>query len=99
MNDEQKYLFDLNGYLVLQQVVPPETVDASNRVLDRLETMDPDDFPEPLVLGQEKTPENLYISNILEADPVFRPLIDLPETLDVVETVTGTRGCTCTALP
>ena len=89
MNDEQKYLFDLNGYLVLQQVVPPETIDASNRVLDRLETMDPDDFPEPLVLGQEKTPENLYISNILEADPVFRPLIDLPETLDVVETVTG----------
>ena len=47
------------------------------------------DFPEPLVLGQEKTPEDLYISNILEADPVFRPLIALPETLDVVETVTG----------
>ena len=89
MNDEQKYLFDLNGYLVLEQVVPPETVDGCNRVLDRFETMDPDDFPEPLVLGEEKTPENLYISNILEADPVFRPLVDLPEVLDVVETVTG----------
>ena len=47
MNDEQKYLFDLNGYLVLEQVVPPATVDSCNRVLDRLETMDPDDFPEP----------------------------------------------------
>ena len=89
MNDEQKYLFDLNGYLVLEQVVPPATVDSCNRVLDRLETMDPDDFPGPLVLGQEKTAENLYISNILESDPVFRPLIDLPETLDVVATVTG----------
>ena len=101
MNDEQKYLFDLNGYLVLEQVVPRETVDGCNRVLDRFETMDPDDFPEPLVLGTEKTSENLYISNILESDPVFRPLIilesdpvfrpliDLPEILDAVETVTG----------
>ena len=89
MNDEQKYLFDLNGYLVLEQAVPPEVVRDCNRVLDRLETMDPADFPEPLVLGTEKTAENLYISNILEADPVFAPLIDLPEVLDVVETVTG----------
>ena len=89
MNDEQKYLFDLQGYLVLNSVVPAPVIAACNEVLDRLEPMAPEDFPDPLVLGSEKTEENLYISNILEADPAFAPLIDLPQVLEVVEAVTG----------
>ena len=89
MTDEQKYLFDLNGYLVLSQVVPPDIVSACNQVLDRFETMAEADFPPPLKLGDAQTDENLYISNILEGDPAFRPLIDLPEVIDAVETVSG----------
>ena len=41
MDAEQKYLFDLQGYLVLKEVVPPAFVEACNRALDRYETMDP----------------------------------------------------------
>ena len=89
MNDEQKYLFDLQGYLVLENVVPREVLDSCNEVLDRYEKMNPEDYPAPLVLGDEKTEKNLYISNILEGDPVFLPLMDLPPVLDVIETVTG----------
>ncbi len=89
MTDEQKYLFDLNGYLVLEQVVPPDVITACNEVLDRYEKMDEAEFPLPLKLGDKQTDQNLYISNILEGDPAFRPLIDLPGVVDVVQTVSG----------
>ena len=62
---------------------------ACNAALDRFETMDPSDYPPPLVLGQERSPENLYISNIIEGDDALVPLMDLPELLGAVECVTG----------
>ncbi|MBT4140242.1 MAG: hypothetical protein HOE48_20165 [Candidatus Latescibacteria bacterium] len=89
MTDEQKYVFDLNGYIVLENVVPNKVMEACHKALDRFEDMDPEEFPEPLCLGKRKTAQELYISNILEGDSAFVPLIDLPEVLDVVETVTG----------
>jgi hypothetical protein len=89
MTDEQKYLFDLHGYLVLEQVIPPEVVEACNKVLDQFETMSESGYPPPLQLGQERSPENLYISNILEGDVAFRPLIDIPEVIDVIGTISG----------
>ena len=89
MTEEQKYLFDLQGYIVLEDVVPQSVVEACNKALNPLEDMPPEDYPPPLCLGTPKTEKELYISNILEADPVFNPLIDLPEVLDVIEGVTG----------
>ena len=89
MDSEQKYLFDLQGYIVLKDVVSAEIVMACNQALDHFEQMAVDDYPPPLQLGQERSTENLYISNILEGDPVFRSLIDIPEVLNVVAEVTG----------
>ena len=34
MNDDEKYLFDLNGYLVLDQVLTPEEVRRCNEAID-----------------------------------------------------------------
>lgn len=89
VSPEQKYLFDLNGYLVLKNVVPQSVIEACNEVLDRFENMDPDDYPPPVSLGSKRTKENLYISNILESSPAFRPLINIPEAIDSIATVTG----------
>jgi hypothetical protein len=89
MTDEQKYLFDLRGYLVLDQVVPAAVLAACNQALTGFEKQEPETYPPPLCLGQDRTDENLYISNILEGDPAFRPLIDLPVVTDVIETVSG----------
>ena len=89
MNDEQKYIFDLQGYIVLKNAVPTEMVAACNQALDRFEAMDSADYPPPLALGDEQTPENLYISNIIEGDDVFLDLMDLPPVLDVIGEVTG----------
>lgn len=89
MTEEQQYLFDLHGYLVLPQVVPPAVVAACNAALDRFEAMAPEAYPPPLVLGDRRTEQNLYISNIVEGDDAFLPLIDLPAVLDVIGEVTG----------
>jgi ectoine hydroxylase-related dioxygenase (phytanoyl-CoA dioxygenase family) len=89
LTEQQKYLFDLQGYVVLKNVVPPKVVEACNRVLDLFENMPPEEFPPPLVLGTPKTKEELYIANILESAPAFIPLIDIPEVLSIIEGVTG----------
>ena len=35
MNDDEKYLFDLNGYLVIEGVLTREEIDISNQAIDR----------------------------------------------------------------
>ena len=35
MTDDEKYLFDLTGYLVLEQVLTPEEVARCNEAIDR----------------------------------------------------------------
>ena len=89
MDAQQQYLFDLQGYIALKGVVPAAVIAACNQVLDRFEIMEEADYPPPLCLGDQRTQQNLYISNILEGDEVLRPLIDIPAVLDVVATVTG----------
>lgn len=89
MTDEQRYLFDLQGFLVLPGVVPGDRVVACNAALDRFENMPPGDYPHPLALGQPRTDQNLYISNIMEGDDAFVPLMDLPVVVDLVGSITG----------
>ena len=45
MTEEQKYLFDLQGYIVLKDVVSPETVAKVNGRLDELESCEADALP------------------------------------------------------
>ena len=89
MNDEQRYLLDLQGYLILKSVVPPETVRACNAAMDRLESMPQGDWPEALSLGTPRTESEMYLSNVLEADAAFALLMDVPEALDVVREISG----------
>ena len=89
MNDTERYLFDLQGYLVLKGVVPAAILRACNAALDRFEHLSEDEYPPPLCLGQERSEQNLYISNIIEGEDVFLDLMDIPTVLDAVETVTG----------
>lgn len=85
MTPEQRYLFDLQGYVVLKGVLSANMVGALNDACARYEAMDPAHYPAPLVLGQEKTDNNLYISNIVEGEPLFEELIDLPDVVRVIE--------------
>lgn len=99
MSEEDTYMFDLQGFIVLRQVVPQHVIQAANRALDRLEQLAPPcgtgssaagDLPVPCVLGDERTQSNLYISNVLEGDLcAFAPFIDVPEVLGVIADTAG----------
>jgi hypothetical protein len=89
MTDAQKYLFDLQGYLVLRNVVSPDRLFALNAAMDRLEALDESAYPDPLCVGTPRTEHELYLSNVLEADAAFRPLIDLPSVIDVIASISG----------
>ena len=43
MTPEEKYLFDLQGYLVLNQVLPPAMVSDLNQALDAMESLSDED--------------------------------------------------------
>lgn len=87
MDEKQRYLFDLQGYLVLKGVVPKAVIDACNTVLDRIDEMPPERYPDGVTLGKARTPAELYVSNIVEADPALHAFIDIPEVLDIIEEV------------
>jgi hypothetical protein len=87
MNQEQKYLFDLQGYVVLNGVLPGAYVDECNRILEVLEEASPGQYPEGVVQSKARTNAELYLSNILQADPLLHRLIDVPEVIDVVREV------------
>jgi len=94
MNDEQKYLFDLKGYIVCKGVVPLDIIDSSRKLVDQLLDMDPKDLTYPVRQFNEIETENSEserygISNILEADPAFHYFVDIPEVIDIVDNVSG----------
>ncbi|MCJ8329614.1 MAG: hypothetical protein HRT89_24790 [Lentisphaeria bacterium] len=89
MTEEDIYLFDLQGFIVLKNVVKDEWIKSANKRLDDFEVMDPERYPEPLVLGTPKTDDNLYISNILEGGSEFVPFMDIPDVLGTIERITG----------
>ena len=87
MEPDQRYWFDVQGYLVLKNVLSPALVNDLNRILDAYETKDPAAYPSPLALGRERDEHQLYLSNVVEADPALHPLIDLPAVLPIIKEV------------
>lgn len=87
MDDAQRYMFDLQGYVVLKNVIPAAQIQRLKEIMDELETRPADQLPEHVVQSKPRTEKELYISNIIEAAPEFHALIDVPEVVDVVKEV------------
>mgnify|MGYP000686282954 CR=1 FL=1 len=88
MNDKQKYLFDLNGFVLLKNIIPPEQVHKINTLMTELEELDPLILPPNIVQSKPRTAEELYLSNIVEADPSVAALIDLDPVIEIIRFVT-----------
>jgi ectoine hydroxylase-related dioxygenase (phytanoyl-CoA dioxygenase family) len=87
MDDTQRYMFDLQGYVVLKNVLPQAQVRRLKEIMDELEQRRPDEYPKHVVQSKPRTEQELYISNIIEAAPEFHALIDVPEVIDVIKEV------------
>jgi Phytanoyl-CoA dioxygenase (PhyH) len=78
MTDEERYLFDLRGYLVLPQVLGPSEVAALNALIDAQDLAPPD-----------VSVESQRFGGFLAWDARFRDLIDHPRLLPYLKEVLG----------
>ena len=80
MTDEEKYLFDLQGYLVIENAIEPEALAAMNTWIDAQAEKDTRFY------GQ---PGNDHIENVLTWAPEFRSLLDNPRVLPYLKEILG----------
>ena len=103
MNDEERYLFNLQGYLVVRSALTEDFLVRANRAIDELEKLDdaqvearglPRRYREPgdvLTQGGRPSPGGLpdYDSQILPFGDFAEELIDWPDTLPRVQEMIG----------
>lgn len=80
MTDEERYLFDLNGYLVLKGAIHGESLAKMNAWLDAQAERD------PKWLGQT---DNMKLENLLTWGPEFLALLDNPRVLPYLKELLG----------
>jgi hypothetical protein len=78
MHDEERYLFDLQGYLTVQEALAPEVVGELNAAIDRMAAQE---------LGADVTTHRF--GDLLARGRVFRDLIDNPRVMPVVAELLG----------
>lgn len=90
-SDMERYLFDLNGYIVLKGALSGDEVAACNVVLDALQDAGPGEW-RGYVHGHNFTGahEGLNLQQIYEAGPPFEALIDHPSWIAKVTHLLGT---------
>jgi hypothetical protein len=80
VRDEDRYLFDLQGYMTIPDALPPETVGELNYAIDELVERE---------MGPDKTTRRWI--DLLPRDRVFRDVIDNPRVLPALEELLGPR--------
>ena len=90
MNDEEKYLFDLRGYIVVKNALTPEQVeDLSSRLEMRRKAKDPHRFGSDRTrLGGDEGPA-WSAPSLLEWGGTYIDLIDLPTIAPYLEALLG----------
>ena len=103
MTPEERYLFDLHGYLILRGALSPDMCRQLNNTIDYLETLDD---RQTAALGAERryrASDNVYAQTgtpsedglgdydceVLRYGGPFEELIDLPQTLHYIEEMIG----------
>lgn len=89
MTAEERYLFDLQGYLTIPNVIDADHLRRLNEALDVIEELDESDYPARAHHNNPRTESHLYITDVLEFGQVFSPLIDPPKALPYVEETVG----------
>lgn len=78
MNDEERYLFDLQGYLAIPNAIPPELLGRLNALVDD-------------AIARETEPDmrTHRFGDLLGRDAAFRELCDLPAVYPILRAVLG----------
>ena len=82
MNEEQRYLFDLNGYLVIRDAISEQALSRMNAFLDAEASTD------ARFCGQQG---NDKLENLLAWSPDFLALLDHPVLLPMLKAILGSH--------
>ena len=90
MTEEERYLFDLHGYLVVENALTAEQVNRLHSAIDRLnpwgkDTWDPDDIYRFSIVSDSK----LHVGPLLHRNDAFLELIDNPVILPYLTEILG----------
>ena len=95
MSTDEKYLFDLTGFLVVRDVLSKEELETANAAIDSLElSQSPEYFGDSTALKGENSSTRLGVSvNLMEmekpfCDP-FRQMLAHPKTMPHLNTILG----------
>ena len=80
----QRFSYDLRGWIRLPGVLDRDHIARLNDALGRHEGLARDELPADLIPSWTPVINEFRILNLLECDPLFLGLIDLPEVLDWV---------------
>ncbi len=87
MTDEQKYLFDINGYLIIENVL---TRDRCQRLIDAVYegiATPNEELPKGVRHASHFNGTDLSLGDLTSIGPIFADLIDLRTVLDVLHAV------------
>src|SRR5690606_28086588 len=86
ITDMERYLSDLNGYLILKGALTPQQVAACNATYDEVEeaakSMGPRGWFGNVAINNSGKQEGLGMQQLYEADPVWEELLDHPSWYD-----------------
>lgn len=82
MTEDEKYLFDLQGYLKIENAIDPQTLTEMNAWLDAQAEQD------PKWRGQTG---NAHLEDVIAWGPHFRNLMDHPRTFPIIKEILGDR--------
>ncbi|MDA0991035.1 MAG: phytanoyl-CoA dioxygenase family protein [Verrucomicrobia bacterium] len=93
MTELERYLFDLNGFIILRQAIPVDVLAALNADLDQLRSIKPGEW-RGHVHGHffANKSEGLNLQQIYEAGPAWEFLIDNPAWIEHVKFFVGGEG-------
>lgn len=89
MTLEQRYEFDLRGYLVVPNVVSPPLLRRIHAVFDEFEDPVARQKYKPWAKFRQPGPLTFRIEQLLEADDAFVELLDPPQVLPMVKELIG----------
>ena len=90
MNLEKfNYEFDLNGFVVIKEILNKKKVSKINKSLKSLEAKKSHELPNNVFFGKPKNKSECYISNLLEANKEFEKLALTPQINKIIKHVTS----------
>ena len=88
----EKYLFDLNGYIIIKKAISPKEVKDCNKIIDDLKNLKNSEWNGYVHGHNYGGKEGLNLQQIYEAGKPFEKLIDHPSWINHMHEFVGGKG-------